>query len=113
DISFVLKFQYTARILHVKGFKVFDNAEELVAIVVPECTDYSRKKLDKLTKWVKRPQIGMGGLAYVKCLSEDKEEKRFKSSFDKFFDQDRLNEVADYCGAESGDLILLLTGEKV
>ncbi len=112
DIRFGMKLQYPANVLQGKGFRVFDNAEELVAIVVHGCADYSRKKLDKLTKWVKRPQIGMGGLAYIKCLSGHPKEPAFKSSFDKFFDQDALKEVADYCGAESGDLILLLTGEK-
>ncbi len=105
DIRFGMKLQYPAAVLQGKGFKVFDEAEEIVAIVAPNCADYSRKQLDELTKWVKRPQIGMGGLAYIKCLPQD-----FKSSFDKFFDRAALQEVARCCKAEPGDLILLLTG---
>src|SRR5690625_2456676 len=111
DIRFGMKLKYPAEVLQGKGFKVFDDAEELVAIVAPECAGYSRKKLDKLTKWVKRPQIGMGGLAYVKCNEgADGEKPSFKSSFDKFFDQEALQELVDYCDAKPGDLILLLTG---
>src|SRR5690625_4135331 len=111
DIRFGMKLKYPAEVLQGKGFKVFDDAEELVAIVAPECAGYSRKKLDKLTKWVKRPQIGMGGLAYVKRNEgADGEKPSFKSSFDKFFDQEALQELVDYCDAKPGDLILLLTG---
>ncbi len=106
DIRFEMKLQYPERLLKGKGFKVFDEAEQHVAIVVPDGADYSRKQLDKLTSWVKRPQIGMGGLAYVKCL----ENHTYKSSFDKFFNQEALADVASFCHADEGDLILLLTG---
>ncbi len=113
DIRFGMKLQYPAEVLQGRGFKIFDEAEQLIAIVAPGCAGYSRKQLDELTKWVKRPQIGMGGLAYIKCLPQEdagQPEQNFKSSFDKFFDREALQEVARFCKAEQGDLILLLTG---
>ncbi len=112
DIRFGMKLQYPAKVLQGKGFRVFDQAEQLVSIVVPGCADYSRKKLDQLTKWVKRPQLGMGGLAYIKYQSPKQGQATFKSSFDKFFDQEALQQVVDDCRAKEGDLILLLTGPR-
>ncbi len=106
DIRFGMKLQYPGSVLKGKGFKVFDEAEEHVAIVASGSADYSRKQLDKLTEWVKRPQIGMRGLAYVKCLQGN----TYKSSFDKFFDHTALQNIAAFCKAKEGDLILLLTG---
>ena len=90
------------------GFKVFDDAETVVAIAVPGCSEYSRKQTDELIEWVKRPQIGMGGLAFVKCNLDG----TFKSSFDKFFDDDRLKELAGVSNASKGDLILILAGTE-
>ncbi len=90
------------------GFAVFDNAETVVAISVPNASDYSRKQTDELTEWVKRPQIGMGGLAFVKVNADG----TYKSSFDKFFNADRLKTLADFCKAKAGDLILILAGAE-
>ncbi len=90
------------------GFKVFDDAETLVAIAVPNAAAYSRKQTDELIEWVKRPQIGMGGLAFAK-MNED---GTVKSSFDKFFNEEQLKELAKYCNAQSGDLLLILAGKE-
>jgi aspartyl-tRNA synthetase len=90
------------------GFGVFDNAETVLAIAVPGLSEYTRKQLDELTEWVKRPQIGMLGLAYIKCNADGS----YKSSFDKFFDEPKLKAVADQSGAASGDLVLLLAGAE-
>ncbi len=90
------------------GFAVFDNAETVVAISVPNASDYSRKQTDELTEWVKRPQIGMGGLAFVKVNADG----NYKSSFDKFFNADQLKTLADFCKAKAGDLILILAGAE-
>ncbi len=86
------------------GFKVFDNAETVLAIAVPGCSEYSRKQTDELTEWVKRPQIGMGGLGYIKCNADGS----FKSSMDKFFNEEKLKEIAAASHAAPGDLILVL-----
>ena len=90
------------------GFAVFDNAETVVAISVPNASDYSRKQTDELIEWVKRPQIGMGGLAFVKVNTDG----TFKSSFDKFFSSEQLKMLADFCKAKTGDLILILAGAE-
>ncbi len=94
--------------LNITDFAVFNNAETVVAIAVPGCSDYSRKQTDELIEWVKRPQIGMGGLAFVKVNTDG----TFKSSFDKFFNEEQLNSLANYCKANSGDLILILAGKE-
>ena len=91
-----------------KGFKVFDESESIVAISVPGAAEYSRKKLDELTNWVKRPQIGAKGLVYVKY----NEDHTFKSSVDKFYDPSHLKQWAERCGANPGDLLLILSGKK-
>src|SRR5678815_4152490 len=83
------------------GFKVFDNAETIVAISVPNACEYSRKETDELIEWVKRPQIGMAGLAFVKVNRDG----TYKSSFDKFFNAEQLKTLADFCKAKTGDLI--------
>jgi aspartyl-tRNA synthetase len=88
------------------GFPVFDQAETVLAIAVPGISEYTRKQLDELTEWVKRPQIGMKGLAYIKCNIDG----TCKSSFDKFFTEDRLKAIAGYAGAQPGDLVFLLAG---
>jgi aspartyl-tRNA synthetase len=87
-------------------FAVFKNAESVLAICVPNAADYSRKQTDELTEWVKRPQIGMGGLAYVKVNKDG----TVKSSFDKFFNEQQLKRLVEFCNARSGDLILILAG---
>jgi aspartyl-tRNA synthetase len=89
-------------------FAVFNTAETIVAIAVPGCSDYSRKQTDELIEWVKRPQIGMGGLAFVKVNADG----TYKSSFDKFFNEEQLKSLAAYCNAQPGDLILILAGKE-
>ncbi|HYK44537.1 MAG TPA: aspartate--tRNA ligase [Parafilimonas sp.] len=90
------------------GFRVFDEAETVVAISVPGCSEYSRKQTDELIEWVKRPQIGMAGLAFIKMNNDG----TIKSSFDKFFDEERLRTLAEFCQAKKGDLILILAGRE-
>lgn len=90
------------------GFKVFDDAETLVAISVPNAADYTRKQTDEFIEWVKRPQIGMGGLAFVKVNTDGS----YKSSFDKFFNEAQLKELADFCGAKPGELLVILAGRE-
>ncbi len=90
------------------GFVVFDNAETVLAIAVSGCADYTRKQLDELTEWVKRPQIGMQGLVYIRCNADGS----YKSSVDKFYNEDKLKAIADAAGAKAGDLILILAGKE-
>jgi len=89
-------------------FKVFDEAETVIAIAVPGCSEYSRKQTDELTEWVKRPQIGMKGLAFIKCNTDG----TFKSSIDKFYNEDKLKAIATAANAVAGDLILLVAGAE-
>ena len=89
-------------------FAVFNEAETLVAISVPGCSDYSRKQTDELVEWVKRPQIGMRGLAFIKNNTDG----TLKSSFDKFFNEKQLGEFTSFCDSKSGDLILILAGKE-
>jgi aspartyl-tRNA synthetase len=95
-------------ILKQSEFAVFNEAETIVAISVPGCSDYSRKQTDELVEWVKRPQIGMKGLAFIKVNHDG----TFKSSFDKFFNESQLKEFASFCDSKSGDLILILAGKE-
>ena len=108
DIRFGMKFVELNDVAQNKGFKVFDDAELVVGFVADGCAEYSRKQLDKLTEFVKKPQIGAKGLVYVKC----NEDGSFKSSVDKFFDQDALKSWSDKMSAKSGDLLFVLSGEK-
>ncbi|MEP7372371.1 MAG: aspartate--tRNA ligase [Chitinophagaceae bacterium] len=89
-------------------FKVFDEVETVIAIAVPGCSEYSRKQTDELTDWVKRPQIGMKGLAFIKCNTDG----TYKSSIDKFYTEEKLKAIAGAANAKSGDLILILTGAE-
>jgi aspartyl-tRNA synthetase len=91
-----------------EGFPVFDNAEAVLAIVVPGAAEYTRKQLDELTEWVKRPQIGMSGVVNIKCNTDG----TYKSSVDKFYNEEKLKAIAAFCGAKAGDLILLLAGAE-
>jgi len=91
-----------------KGFGVFDNAESIVAINVKGGNTFTRKELDELTKWVKRPQIGATGLIYCRV----NEDGSYKSSVDKFFDQESLSQWVELCNSESNDLILVLCGKS-
>ncbi|MFM2138758.1 MAG: hypothetical protein RJA57_1065 [Bacteroidota bacterium] len=90
------------------GFKVFDEAETVVAIAVPGCSEYSRKQTDELTEWVKRPQIGMKGLVFIKYNVDSS----CKSSVDKFYSEDRLKAIILAAEARPGDLVLLLAGPE-
>ncbi len=90
------------------GFSVFDSVEYVGAIAVPGAASYTRKQLDELTEWVKRPQVGAKGLVYIK-LNED---GTIKSSIDKFYTQEQLQAVAEAVEAKAGDLILVLCGPK-
>ncbi len=107
DTRFEMKFVELNDVAQNKGFKVFDDAELVVGICAKGAGTYTRKQLDNLTKWVQRPQIGAKGLVYVKC----NEDGTFKSSVDKFFDQEALAAWAKKMGAEEGDLLLVLSGE--
>lgn len=90
------------------GFGVFDNAETLVAIAVPGAAEYTRKQIDELSDWVKRPQIGMQGMIYIKCNADG----TYKSSVDKFFNEEQLKAIARYANAQTGDLVLILAGAE-
>jgi aspartyl-tRNA synthetase len=107
DIRFGMTFVELNELAKDKGFMVFDNAELVVGINAPGCAGYSRKELDALTDFVKRPQVGAKGLVYVKY----NEDGSFKSSVDKFFDQEALAGWAKAFEANPGDLMLILAGE--
>ncbi|MCC7467479.1 MAG: aspartate--tRNA ligase [Saprospiraceae bacterium] len=89
------------------GFPVFDSAETVVAICAPGCAEYSRKQIDELTEWVKRPQIGAKGLVYVRIEADGTP----KSSVDKFYTPDQLKVWAEKCEAKPGDMLFILCGE--
>jgi aspartyl-tRNA synthetase len=90
------------------GFKVFDEAETVLAMAVPGCSEYSRKQTDELTEWVKRPQIGMKGLVFIKCNTDG----TYKSNIDKFYSEEKLKTIADAAGAKHGDIVLILAGAE-
>jgi aspartyl-tRNA synthetase len=89
-------------------FAVFNEAETVIAIAVPGCSEYTRKQIDELTDWVKRPQIGMKGLVNIKCNADG----TFKSSVDKFYSEEQLKAIATAAHAQTGDLILILAGTE-
>lgn len=95
-------------IFEASGFKVFNEAETVLAIAVPGAADYTRKQVDELTEWVKRPQIGMNGLVYIRCGADGS----FKSSVDKFFNEEQLKTIAGIAAAQPGDLVLILAGRE-
>ncbi|MAW64775.1 MAG: aspartate--tRNA ligase [Flavobacteriales bacterium] len=107
DTRFGMKFIELNSVAQNKGFKVFDDVELIVGINVEGCAAYSRKQLDKITNFVKRPQVGANGVVYVKY----NEDGTFKSSVDKFFNQEDLKEWANQANAKPGDLLLVLAGE--
>ena len=108
DMRFGMEFNYIKDLTKGFNFKVFDDAQTVIAICAKGASNFTRKKIDELTNWVKRPQIGAKGLIYVKC----NEDGSFKSSVDKFFNQTCLSKWADNCKAEKGDLLLVLSGKK-
>jgi aspartyl-tRNA synthetase len=97
-----------AALINGVDFKVFDEAETVVAIAAPGCSEFTRKQTDDLTEWVKRPQIGMKGMVFIKCNADGS----FKSSVDKFYSEDKLKAIAAAANAKAGDLILILAGAE-
>lgn len=95
-------------LLQESDFKVFNDAETVVAIAVPGIAEYTRKQVDELTEWVKRPQIGMQGLVYIRYNADG----TVKSSVDKFFSEDQLRAIAEAAGAGKGDMVLILAGTE-
>ena len=115
DIRFDMKLKNlkTSNIVYCDAlngvdFKVTNDAETILAICVPGAGEYTRKQTDELTEWVKRPQIGMTGLLFIKCNPDGS----YKSSVDKFFNEEKLKSIADLCGGQKGDLILMLAGNE-
>ena len=107
DIRFGMEFAELNDLAKNKGFNVFDQQELIVGIAVPGAAAYTRKQIDKLIDWVKRPQIGANGLVWVKC----NEDGSYKSSVDKFYTQEDLAQWAKASGANAGDLILVMAGD--
>ncbi len=108
DIRFGMEFGELNAVAQHKDFNVFNSAELVVGIAVESGNSMSRKEIDKLIDWVKRPQIGAKGMVYCRC----NEDGTFKSSVDKFYDQDDLAKWAEQTAANAGDLIVVLSGEK-
>lgn len=107
DIRFDMEFVYLTELAKGKDFAIFDAAEAVIAINAADCVEYTRKQIDELTEWVKRPQIGAKGLIYVRCNADG----TFKSSVDKFYSQEDLAQWAKVANAKSGDLIFVLSGD--
>ena len=107
DIRFGMEFGELNEFAKHKDFAVFNNSELVVGIAIPGGNNYSRKDIDKLINWVKRPQIGASGMVYCKC----NEDGTYKSSVDKFYTQEDLSNWAEATGAKVGDLICILSGE--
>lgn len=107
DIRFGMEFVDLKQVTTGKDFAIFDSAEAVIGINAEDCSEYTRKQLDALTDWVRRPQIGAKGLVYLKYNSDG----TFKSSVDKFYSQEDLAEWANLANAKPGDLLLVLSGE--
>lgn len=107
DIRFGMQFGELNTVAQHKDFNVFNTAELVVGIAVPGASEYTRKEIDALIDWVKRPQVGAKGMVYVKC----NEDGSYKSSVDKFYDQEDLAKWAEVTGANPGDLIFVLSGD--
>ncbi len=108
DLRFEMKIKNLDTVCKGNGFNVFDSAESVLGIVVPGGADFSRKQIDSLTDWVKRPQIGATGMIYCKFNKGGE----YKSSVDKFFDSSALNSWKDISEANEGDMLLILAGKK-
>lgn len=108
DLRFDMRIHELTALVKGSGFGLFDQAEYVGAVSAPGCVDYTRKQLDELTEWVKRPQIGASGLIYVRCLADGS----FKSSVDKFFDESSLSKWALECGALPGDMMFVMAGPR-
>ncbi len=108
DVRFGMKIHEISDLVKGCGFSVFDGSGYIGAISVPGCAEYTRKQLDELTEWVKRPQVGAKGLVYIKMNADGS----VKSSIDKFYTPEQLQKVAETVEAKAGDLILVLCGSK-
>ena len=108
DTRFEMQINEISESVKGKGFGVFDSAEYIGAINATGCSEYTRKQLDGLTDWVKRPQIGGKGLVYIKYNTDGS----FKSSVDKFYSEEDLKKIAEQVGAHAGDLVLVMSGDK-
>ena len=106
DIRFDMKFGELNEVAQHKEFPVFNSAELVVGIAAPNCATYTRKEIDALIDWVKRPQVGASGMVYVKCEADGS----YKSSVDKFYDQEDLANWAKATNAKAGDMIFVLSG---
>ena len=106
DIRFDMKFGELNEVAQHKDFPVFNAAELVVAIAASNCATYTRKEIDALIDWVKRPQVGASGMVYVKCEADG----TYKSSVDKFYNQEDLKKWAEITGAKAGDMIFVLSG---
>lgn len=107
DIRFGMEFGELNAVAQHKDFNVFNKAELVVGIAIPGGNSYTRKEIDKLTDWVKRPQVGALGMVYCRC----NEDGSYKSSVDKFYDHVDLSKWAEVTGAKAGDLICVLSGD--
>ena len=107
DIRFGMELGNLNEVSKHKEFNVFNSSELVVGIAVPNGNTFTRKQIDNYTNWIKRPQIGAKGLVYVRCNDDGS----FKSSVDKFYDQEDLGKWANITGAVKGDLIFILSGE--
>jgi aspartyl-tRNA synthetase len=107
DLRFGMPFTELTDLLQHRNFSLFNEAELIIGICVESCGNYTRKQLDSLIDFVKRPQVGAGGLAYMICHADGS----FKSSIDKFYCHEDLQAVASKCNAKAGDLILILCGK--
>lgn len=108
DIRFGMQLHELTGLVRGKGFQVFDAAEYVGGICVPGCADFTRKQIDELTEWVKRPQVGAKGLVYIKVNADG----TIRSSVDKFYSESDLSIMAESLQAKSGDLILIMSGDK-
>ena len=108
DIRFGMEFGELNAVTQHKEFGVFNSAELVVGIAVPGGNSYTRKEIDNIIKWVKRPQVGATGMIYSRCNDDGS----FKSSVDKFYDQEDLAKWAEITGAKPGDLVCVLSGDK-
>ena len=108
DIRFEMKITEISNLVKGKDFKVLDDAQYVGAIVASNCSEYTRKELDELTEWVKRPQIGAKGLIYVKYNTDG----TIKSSVDKFYTPEDLQKIGNACNAKPGDLLFIISGDE-
>ncbi len=108
DVRFDMRFVHLQELVKGKSFKVFDDAESVVAITAADCSEYTRKQLDELTDFVRKPQIGASGLVYIRHGKDG----NLKSSVDKFYTVEDLKKISIACNSQAGDLILVLAGNK-